>query len=42
MRNEKRLMKKLYDHNFDLEKMWVTKPSKEYDLFHNDGEKIKL
>jgi len=42
MLKEKRLMIKLYDHNFDLEKMWVTKPSMEYDHFHNDGEKIKL
>lgn len=39
---EKRLMAKLYGHNFDIKKMWVTKPSKEYDAFQNDADKIKL
>ena len=42
MLKEKRLMAKLYEHSFDLKKMWVTEPGKEYDAFHNDGKRIKF
>ncbi len=38
---EKRLMVKLNNHNFMLEKMWVTEPSKEFNDFKNAGYRIK-
>lgn len=38
---EKNLMSKLRNHNFDLTKMWVTEPPKEYEGIENDGDKIK-
>ena len=38
---EKNLYKKLKSHEFDYEKIWVTKPGKEYDGVSNDGIKIK-
>lgn len=39
---EKRLMVKLKEHKFSIDKMWVTKPSQEYAEYQNAGEKIKL
>lgn len=38
---EKNLMAKLRIHNFDLTKMWVTEPPKEYEGIGDDGYKIK-
>ena len=38
---EKNLYKKLMSREFDYEKIWVTKPGKEYDGVSNDGIKIK-
>ena len=39
---EKRLITKLKEHDFNIEKMWVATPSKEYNDFTNDGKKIKV
>ena len=39
---EKRLLQKLCEKNFDLGKMWSSKPGKKYDWVGNDGEKIKM
>lgn len=39
---EKRVMLKLKEHNFTIERMWSTKPSEEYRDFQNMGSKIKL
>ena len=39
---EKRLMAKLNEHNFSIERMWTKKPSKEYSDFINAGEMIKM
>lgn len=39
---EKRLIAKLKEHDFNIEKMWVTTPSKEYTNFPNEGVKIKV
>ena len=39
---EKRLMYKLRNHQFQIEKMWVTQPSEEYKSFRNDGKRIVL
>ena len=38
---EKNLMAKLRNHNFNLAKMWITEPPKEYEGIENDGYKIK-
>ena len=38
---EKNLYKKLTDKDFDLDKMWITEPPKEYCWLNNDGNKIK-
>ena len=38
---EKRLIAKLREHSFDIEKMWVTSPSEEYTEFQSAGERIK-
>ena len=37
---EKRLMIKLRNHHFQIDKMWVTDPSEEYKMFQNDGKRI--
>ena len=39
---EKNLMTKLRNHNFDLAKMWVTEPSKEYVAIENKGVRLKI
>ena len=39
---EKRLYSKLCEKNFDLAKMWSSKPGKKYDGIVNDGAKIKI
>ena len=39
---EKRLFQKLCEKNFDLGKMWSSKPGKKYDGIVNDGAKIKM
>ena len=39
---EKRLIAKLKEHGFNIEKMWIKTPSKEYADFPNEGEKIKV
>lgn len=39
---EKRLMFKLRNHHFVIEKMWATQPSEEYQMFQNQGNKIIL
>jgi exoribonuclease II len=38
---EKRLIAKLREHSFDIDKMWVTTPSEEYTEFQSAGERIK-
>lgn len=38
---EKRLIAKLREHSFDIDKMWVTSPDIEYTVFQCAGEKIK-
>lgn len=38
---EKRLIAKLREHSFDIDKMWVTSPGIEYTVFQCAGEKIK-
>ena len=39
--SEKRLMDKLFLHNFHFEKMWSSSPSGKYSRIVNDGVKIK-
>ena len=39
---EKRVIVKLKEHNFKLEKMWNSQAGKEYGHFENMGNKIKL
>ena len=38
---EKRLVMKLYNHNFDIDKIWASKPSSEYNGIDNMGYRIK-
>ena len=38
---EKRLIAKLREHHFEIDKMWVTSPGIEYRDFQSAGEKIK-
>lgn len=38
---EKRIMAKLKEHNFSIDKMWVTKPGREYEEYKNAGYMIK-
>ncbi len=39
---EKRLFQKLCEKNFDLGKMWSSKPKDNYEWIVNDGSKIKM
>ena len=38
---EKNLLAKLYNHYFNLEKMWIMTPGEEFKEWRNDGDKIK-
>lgn len=39
---EKRLMHKLYSHNFDIKKFWSTEATGIFGKYKNNGEEIKL
>ena len=40
--NHKNLEKKLLNAGFDIDKIWVSKPSNSFSKYNNDGTKIKI